>query len=450
MATKFYNVEKAAEILGIPVAEVNQLRESHQLRGLRDGADWKFKAEEVDALAIKRKGIDSGIGSGIGSDLGMSLLADDDDADVLLSEVELGSSDPSASGTVIGPPPEGDEFDLDPIDSAVTSFEDLDLSIEESGLELASSGIGLSSDIGLDTLGDSKSKPGGHEPTGASSILGLADDDLDDDDLVLGGESGLGGSGSGSGSDITLGGDSGISLIDPADSGISLEEPLDLSSGSNSADEDNGSLGLAGDSLLSFAKDSSIESSSDLTSDGDDFMLSSLEDEEDDDSSQVIALEEEGAGSGIGDSLLDLGSSSPDMLGSQVGLDMGDDDEVVDLSAGLESGSGIGSLGGSGAIDFGTASEGSGTFGSLDSLGDAPSPKKAPIQDFGAAAAVAAGPAVIATSEIKYTKLDYFFLYSSFFTLGLVGLLMYDLVRNMWLWSDTTGVNSWLLEMLFG
>ena len=43
---------------------------------------------------------------------------------------------------------------------------------------------------------------------------------LDDDDLVLGG--------SGTGSDITIGGDSGISLVDPADSGLSLEEPLNL------------------------------------------------------------------------------------------------------------------------------------------------------------------------------------------------------------------------------
>ena len=286
MATKFYNVEKAAEILGVPVAEVNQLRETHQLRGLRDGADWKFKAEEVEALAKKREGANSGIGSGIGS--GLSI---DDDIDVLLGDDVITGADPSASGTVIGPPPESDDFDLDPIDSAVTNFEDLDLSIEASGLELASSGIGLDSNSGLDL--DTLGEPKGHEPTGASSILGLADDDLDDDDLVLGGESGVG-SGSGSGSDITLGGDSGISLIDPADSGISLEEPLDLSSGS-----DGGSLGLAGDSLLSLADDGSVaESSSDLSSDGDDFMLSSLEDDDDDDSSQVIALEEEGAGSG--------------------------------------------------------------------------------------------------------------------------------------------------------
>ena len=51
MATKFYNVEKAAEVLGLPPAEVNAMRERQQLHGYRDGADWKFKAEEVDQLA---------------------------------------------------------------------------------------------------------------------------------------------------------------------------------------------------------------------------------------------------------------------------------------------------------------------------------------------------------------------------------------------------------------
>ena len=37
--------------------------------------------------------------------------------------------------------------------------------------------------------------------------------------------------GSGTGSDVTIGGDSGISLVDPADSGLSLEEPIGLVAG---------------------------------------------------------------------------------------------------------------------------------------------------------------------------------------------------------------------------
>ena len=54
MATKFYNVEKTAEILGRTPAEINQMRERQELHGYRDGANWKFKAEDVDALAAQK------------------------------------------------------------------------------------------------------------------------------------------------------------------------------------------------------------------------------------------------------------------------------------------------------------------------------------------------------------------------------------------------------------
>ncbi len=53
--------------------------------------------------------------------------------------------------------------------------------------------------------------------------------------------------GSGTGSDITIGGDSGISLVDPADSGLSLEAPLNLAG----AGEE--SLELGEDDLLASA-----------------------------------------------------------------------------------------------------------------------------------------------------------------------------------------------------
>ena len=54
MAQKFYNVAKAAEVLGISPAEVNTMREGQQLHGYRDGSDWKFKAEDVDEISRQR------------------------------------------------------------------------------------------------------------------------------------------------------------------------------------------------------------------------------------------------------------------------------------------------------------------------------------------------------------------------------------------------------------
>ena len=96
--------------------------------------------------------------------------------------------------------------------------------------------------------------------------------------------------GSGAGSDISIGGDSGISLVDPADSGLSLEAPLNLSKGEES-------LELGEDDLLGMASDAG--SVSGLKSE-DDFQLTPMEDltdtEDSESGSQVIALDTEGEG----------------------------------------------------------------------------------------------------------------------------------------------------------
>ena len=116
----------------------------------------------------------------------------------------------------------------------------------------------------------------------ADSAVDLSGKKLEDDDLVLGG--------SGAGSDISIGGDSGISLVDPADSGLNLEAPLNLA-------KDEESLELGEDDLLGMASDAA--SVSGLKSE-DDFQLTPMEDLADSDDSesgsQVIALDTEGEG----------------------------------------------------------------------------------------------------------------------------------------------------------
>ena len=58
-----------------------------ELHGYRDGADWKFKSEDIEQVAKQRaKG---------------GTPTAEEGGDVLLSEVELGQSDPGTSGTVI-------------------------------------------------------------------------------------------------------------------------------------------------------------------------------------------------------------------------------------------------------------------------------------------------------------------------------------------------------------
>jgi excisionase family DNA binding protein len=89
MAQRYYNVKEAAKLLGVSDEDVRQMLERHELRGFRDGADWKFKAEDVEQLAATRKAAPA--------------PPEDEHDDVLLSEVELGqASNAGASGTVIG------------------------------------------------------------------------------------------------------------------------------------------------------------------------------------------------------------------------------------------------------------------------------------------------------------------------------------------------------------
>ncbi|MCX7427443.1 MAG: helix-turn-helix domain-containing protein [Planctomycetia bacterium] len=347
MATKFYNIEKAAEVLGVTHAEINAMRERQQLHGYRDGADWKFKAEEVDQLARQSGDAAS-------------------EQDVLLSEIEFGESDPGASGTVIGPPPSREPAKKDAVDSAVSGFEELDLSLADSKLDMA---VDSSANLG--------------------SSIDLTGEKLDDDDLVLGG--------SGSGSDITLGGDSGISLIDPTDSGLSLEEPLDLTGGSHESLE----LGEGEDDLLSLAEASNIGLAA-AAGDGDDFMLTPMDDgtgqDDDESGSQVIALEpEESAGE------LEMAP----MLDGDVGGPLG--------------------------------------AATLAAVGPAAAPMGV-VTDFGAAAQPQAG--AMALPEAPYSTWNIVSLSVCAVLLVIVGMFMYDLTRNMWSWEQATPVTSLLMDSI--
>ena len=54
MAQKYYNVAEAAKKLGVSPAEINQMVLRRELYGYRDGADWKFKTEDIDRAAAER------------------------------------------------------------------------------------------------------------------------------------------------------------------------------------------------------------------------------------------------------------------------------------------------------------------------------------------------------------------------------------------------------------
>jgi hypothetical protein len=217
----------------------------------------------------------------------------------------------------------------------------------------------------------------------------------DDDDLVLGG--------SGVGSDIThKAGDSGISLVDPADSGLSLEEaPLELA---GSAVE---SLELGEDDMILLEEEGDSEGATQLKAD-DDFLLTPLDDaggDESDSGSQVIALDSEG----------DFDEAAATMLGSRTPA----------MSAMLEED--MGSPGAAGGLGVGLGSAGGG---------------------FGAGAGLAGGPALMPTQvmEAPFSGATVGLLAIGLVFLTLAGMMMYDLMRNMWSWNGTFSVNSSLMD----
>ena len=379
MAQTYYNTDEAAAVLGISVDEVKAMQQRREIHGYRDGADWKFKAEVIDELVGK-----------IAKQPSVETPEDeppDDEGDVLLSEVEFGASDPSASGTVIGM--EGDlaalgDSDIQlagagepaaPQSAEVADLDELDLTLEE--------------DLSL----IEEEKP---VATAGDSDIDLAGDDLEDDDLVLGG--------SGVGSDITIGSDSGISLVDPADSGLSLEEPLDL------AGSGVESLELGEDDMIELAEDA--DASSELKTD-DDFLLTPLEEVGEDDgsesSSQVIALdtgsEEMGAGVAGG-----MAAMLDEDIGAQPGAEMG--------------------------------------FGSpMD-------PGAMGAQAGGFAEGAQLGTGTMTLPETPYSGLNIAGLALCSVVLIFCGMFTYDLLQNMWSWDGAFDANSaimdWILEQFEG
>jgi|YNPMSStandDraft_1061717.scaffolds.fasta_scaffold00531_11 excisionase family DNA binding protein len=372
--TKFYSTQEVAQILGITPAEVNKLREENKLHGYRDGMDWKFKAEEVERL--RSEGL-----AGEPSE-------EPSEPDVLLSEVELGGS--SKSGRVISEPTGASPAESDlrlaepkptPPPSAGAK-EELDLVLEDD-LTLAESDI--SSKKSPAAPAPKKEPAAGKEPAGGSDV-GLAPV-TEEEEVVIGGSSG-------SGSDVTMGADSGISLVDPSDSGISLEEPLDL------APPGEETLELGEDDMITLAEEEAdLESPTQLRSE--EFDLTGLEEpgeEEAESGSQVIPLDEvEEAAPAAG-----VAPARAPMLEEEL--------------AGVP---GVAPM----APPF-----------------VAP-PMAAPGEVPGAAALAA--PAL---PEVPYTIWNVLSLALCVLILAVTGMMMFDMIRNIWSWDSETVLSSPIMD----
>jgi hypothetical protein len=411
---KYYSIEEAAGALGITPAEINLRRERNELHGYRDGASWKYKAEEVDALARRLRSE------------ALSAATDDDTGEVLLSDSALGGSEAGISGTVVGgkdkkaadsdlrladsevklggagpklaasppqpaasaPAPAAAAETTPPLAAPVADDADLDVT------------MAIDEDLLLDE--ETPFKPQMPAAKKADSPGDAGGRKLEDDDLVIGGGS--------SGSDITIGGDSGISLVDPTDSGLSLEEPLELE-----RETPDDSLELGEDDMLTFAEDTD-EQAATMMKPEEGFQLTPMEDsseEESESGSQVIALEGtpvvEGAPTMIASSAVPLGAAA--ML-----------DE-----------------------DFAGSAEPIGLGPAIPAAG---SPLGMAQPTF--AEGVAGPMPSMAAPEAPYSGWQITALSICVLLLFFCGLMGYELLRNMWSWNSAYAVNSKLMDLIVG
>jgi len=406
MAKKYIDQDEAAKMLGVSVEELSTMREQRKVHGMRDGGMWKFKPEDVERA---KQEMDDSAGSS-----GASLDLDDDLDSILLSESSLGGPASGTSATVIGKntgPAQSDS------DLKLASDSDIGIEPPDSDVKLApneASGIELagSSDLQLAESGRSRGSDSGKS---ASDELDLEEEDDDDDltlaDSVLGTSSSVGSQlqlaeedrgsvlGSKPDSDVTIGGgDSGISLVDPADSGLSLdEEPADLVGSAVKM------LDLGEGDVISLEEETDRDAATQLKSE-EDFLLTPLDDagvDESDSGSQVIALDAD-----------DDFASAGNMFGSSPGV------------------------GSSGAM-----------------LEEESSPEMEVEAGFGAApGAVPAGAMMMAPTvpEAPYSMWNVLALVCCALFLMLAGMMMYDLVRHMWSWDQPYAVNSTIMDGILG
>jgi hypothetical protein len=378
--------------------------------------------DDVDEPTVA--GLDEGSSDALALNMDESIDMNADS--ILLSEAELGESMSGSPSTIIG---KGEidldaDLDLSPIEPAgpvsdvklapasdiISSGDDLDLDLPspsgdfagleelEVDLEAESSRIMSPEDVAKVKSAAAKKAESDLQLAPSDSAPGVSGSDVNLGGSMAGSASGLTGLSAleledddddvlGEGSDVTLSGESsGINIISPSDSGLALDEvKLDLSGSSPMGS----SLDLGGSAVAEVTVDPAGLSALGLGSQigGGDFQLTPLgegvEEEEERDSSQVIAL-----------------------------------DEISEEAGAAPLGFGTGESGMMGAEDFGAVGL---------------TPAGAPV-------------GVVSTVDTPFSAANIAGLSACLLMLGLGGMMVYDLLRNIWSWDEVTSLNSSLME----
>jgi excisionase family DNA binding protein len=506
MAQKFITLEEAAQQLGISKDRLLQLRSDGKVAGYRDGTSWKFRGEVIDKLAAEGvpqlEGPPSDIGLEAEDELG---LADEDDIALGATDVNKTTEPPlpGASGLDL-------ELADEPSDAPMASdlsLDDVDEPTVEGLDEDSSDALALDPDDTIDIYSDSilLSDAELGESTGRppSTIIGKGELDLDAD-LDLSAPSGAGPSSDvklAASSDIVSGGgvDVGLDLESASGDFAGLEElEVDLEAESSRilAPEDVAKVKTAAAAAAQKAQpappaESDLElapsdsspgvSGSELSLGGS--MgggtgltgLSALELEEDDDdqvlgegsdvtlsgeSSGINIISPSDSGLALDEIKSDLSGSSP--IGSSLDLGGSAIEEVTVDPAGISAlGLGLGSqVGGdfqltplgegaeeeeerdsSQVIALDELSEEAGT--PLGGVGDS----GMLVESFDVGLAPGVAPAgVLSAVETPFSVFNVAGLSLCVVLLGLSGMMVYDLLRNIWSWEGEHSLTSSLLE----
>jgi hypothetical protein len=514
MEQKFVKFEEALAKLGVNADRLNQLREDGELRAYRDGASWKFRADEIDRMAsegIPEPAPPSDISLVDSNDLveatplqslpdldELSLADDDEDLSLGGSELELspdqedtvtaGTSDPALDIH------EGLEESSDPSDSILLSEEalgesapnapstiigrskledaDLQLVTEDDDLELKSSDVQLapgasnvlsSGVAGSGVLDDLEKESGG---TSAFENLEELEIDLAAESSRILSPSDVGevkAKGDLTGKKKPVEGDSDLTLDDGSLAGEDEGTdpvPENLKSGAKAKKKDTGPT-------------SDLE----LATDEDDFVLAEAGGSDitlDSGSSGInlvspsdsgLALDDiplEMGGSAILESLSmgDKGGSDLALVGSDTrlggeeplaSLQTDDDFRLTPLGDKDDEGDSSSQVI---ALDAGLDDLGAGDGGILGEDAFAEEEGVVLAEDFGEATAgqLAAGPGYVAAvrAEGDYSVLNILGLGSCLVLLLFGVILMLDMVRNIWSWDSNLALNDSLLDSLLG
>ncbi|MDR1486024.1 MAG: helix-turn-helix domain-containing protein [Planctomycetaceae bacterium] len=474
MSSEYYTLERAAEVLGLPTAEVNRLREKGNLRAFRDGSSWKFRKVEIDdmlAEIIKSRNKQQNIADDHDDHTEQDAIGDDD--------FELLSGD-----ELVELPSEEDVKNMDAFDSAmengieiedelidVPTTQDEVASDVKSDLTEADKNIAQSSVKSVDLIVESDkesddgltfslSQNNDEEFSLADDDLVLVDDQLASDSLV---PVAAGGNDPAQPKDDDLVfADDELSLA--ADDGLTLEDDLTLAE-----DSDSGIGGLSLDKRTGKLADSDSANN---------IGKASVEDELDNelsksfaDGGDLVGLPVDVAPVAEDDILFEIedsneASEKPAAKENVVFEAASDDDDFLELIEGDNSTDFI-AAGIDGGENFQLTPEGFVTEESSESTsqfipidenpisapfdgGMPPDSPSSPFQpqkiDFTPAPPATSG--VSYQQEVQYTP----FMVGSFIAASVLLILpcvmLLDVVSNIWGWNESIPVNSPILNLI--